>query len=55
MTSSKENLWIDAKRIIDSLKNNNLISIDEWYNSILFVRNKLNLPICDFVYSLDHK
>lgn len=50
-----EKTWQQAKSILDSLKNNKLISVDEWYSAILFVRRKLNLPVCENVLNLSHK
>ena len=50
-----EKTWQQAKSILDSLKNNELISIDEWYSAILFVRRKLNLVVCENVLSLSQK
>ena len=47
-----EKLWLESKAILDSLKDNNLISTEEWYSSILFVRKKLNLPVCENVLYL---
>lgn len=44
-----KNVWLHAKQILDALKKDNLITFDEWYFAILFVRKNLNLPICENV------
>lgn len=50
-----EKTWQHAKSILDSLKSNELISVDEWYSAILFARKKINLPVCENVLSLSQK
>ena len=38
-----ERIWIQIKSTLDSLKKERLITIDEWYDAILFSRKKLDL------------
>lgn len=52
---NKEKIWLQAKSLLDALKKNGHINIDEWYHFILFVRKKLNLPICENVLTLSQK
>lgn len=46
---NNERIWIQIKSVLDSLKKERLITIDEWYDAILFSRKKLDLPVCENV------
>ena len=38
------------KTHLDGLRKSKLITIDEWYNALIFVREKLKLPYVKWLY-----
>lgn len=44
ISSEKSDCFSRIKIVLDNLKKQNLITSDEWYNALLFTREKLNLP-----------